>query len=91
MENYPEAFDELNEILEIYPEDTETNKKLIELYIKVQNNAQDTEQQVILSEYIRHQIHHPENQKNPHYTAEELRKSIEMMREFIANHRANQG
>ena len=37
MENYPEAFDELNEILEIYPEDTETNKKLIELYIKVQN------------------------------------------------------
>ena len=61
------------------------------LYIKVQNNAQDTEQQVILSEYIRHQIHHPENQKNPHYTAEELRKSIEMMREFIANHRANQG
>ena len=61
------------------------------LYIKVQNNAQDTEQQVILSEYIRHQIHHPENQKNPHYTAEELRKSIEMMREFIATHRANQG
>ena len=37
MENYPEAFDELNEILEIYPEDTNTNKKLIELYIKVQN------------------------------------------------------
>lgn len=36
-ENYPEAFDELNEILEIYPEDTDTNKKLIELYIKVQN------------------------------------------------------
>lgn len=37
LENYSEAFDELNSILEIYPEDTETNKKLIELYIKVQN------------------------------------------------------
>ena len=37
LENYPEAFDELNGILEIYPEDVDTNKKLIELYSKVQN------------------------------------------------------
>lgn len=37
MENYPEAFDELNGILEIYPEDIETHKKLIDLYIKIQN------------------------------------------------------
>ena len=36
-ENYPDAFDELNGILEIYPDDVETNKKLIELYMNVQN------------------------------------------------------
>ena len=39
LENYNEAFEELNNILEVYPEDTETNKKLIELCINVQNYA----------------------------------------------------
>ena len=38
----------------------------------------------ILSEYIRHQIHHPENTKNTHYTDDQLRESISQMREFIA-------
>jgi len=40
----------------------------------------------ILSEYIRHQIHHPENDKNEPYTQAELAESIEMMREFIKEH-----
>ena len=75
----------LNNLLDAYKAGKTTR-----LYINIRN-ARNQRQQVILSEYIRHQIHHPENQKNPHYTAEELRKSIEMMREFIANHRANQG
>ena len=38
----------------------------------------------ILSEDIRHQIHHPENTKNTHYTDDQLRESISQMREFIA-------
>ncbi len=38
---------------------------------------------IILSTYIRHQIHHPENTYNVKYTREELKESIESMREFI--------
>lgn len=37
----------------------------------------------ILTEYIRHQIHHPENKNNILYTTEELQESISLMREFI--------
>ena len=40
--------------------------------------------QKILTEYIRHQIHHPENRLNTHYTQAELKESIELMRTFIA-------
>ena len=43
-------------------------------------------QEMPLSKYIRHQIHHPENKQNQRYTQEELRKSIEMMRDFISNY-----
>ncbi|GAA5176795.1 AAA family ATPase [Modicisalibacter zincidurans] len=42
-----------------------------------------SEIQIILSEYIRHQIHHPENTRNQRFTAEELRQSISEMRTFI--------
>ena len=40
-------------------------------------------EQKILSEYIRHQIHHPENKHNEPYTREELRQSIDQMIDFI--------
>lgn len=40
-----------------------------------------------LTEYVRHQIHHPENHHNAHYTREELKQSIEDMRSYI-RHRA---
>lgn len=33
--------------------------------------------------YIRHQIHHPENKQNIHYTQSQLRGSIYLMRQFI--------
>lgn len=36
-----------------------------------------------LTEYVRHQIHHPENHNNAHFTREELRQSIEDMRNYI--------
>jgi len=43
------------------------------------------EEQKILSEYIRHQIHHPENTENVRFTNEQLQQSIEEMRVFITN------
>ena len=36
-----------------------------------------------LTEYIRHQIHHPENHSNVHFTRDELKNSIEDMRNYI--------
>lgn len=39
----------------------------------------------VLSEYIRHKIHHPENHNNPDYTLVELRESIDLMRDFISH------
>ena len=41
------------------------------------------------TEYIRHQIHHPENTHNPRFSDEELRVSIEMMRAFIQSQSSN--
>jgi predicted ATP-dependent endonuclease of OLD family len=43
------------------------------------------EEQKILSEYIRHQIHHPENTENVRFTNEQLQESIGEMRVFITN------
>ena len=42
-----------------------------------------TPKQVVLTEYIRHQIHHPENTHNRGFNDTELRQSIEDMRFFI--------
>lgn len=39
--------------------------------------------QIILSEYIRHQIHHPENTHNVRYTNDQLQESIGHMRTFV--------
>lgn len=51
-------------------------------YSKVRNgNA--TQQQIVLTDYIRHQIHHPENTANQRFNDTELRQSIEAMRTFI--------
>ena len=42
-----------------------------------------SEIQIIQSEYIRHQIHHPENTQNIRFTNEQLQESIGAMRTFI--------
>lgn len=47
------------------------------------------EEQKILSEYIRHQIHHPENKLNTRFTNVELQQSIEEMRVFIKSFKDN--
>ena len=52
-------------------------------YNKLNRDGTTTPQQLILTEYIRHQIHHPENTTNRRFTDEELRQSIGAMRAFI--------
>ena len=48
------------------------------------------DEQKVLTEYIRHQIHHPENLLNVRYTLTELKQSIEDMRQFISSVEAAQ-
>jgi len=48
-------------------------------------NGREIEEQKILSEFIRHQIHHPENTLNNRFTMEQLQESIRMMREYVEN------
>ena len=43
------------------------------------------EEQYILTEYVRHQIHHPENTINPRFSHEQLTESIGLMRNFLFN------
>lgn len=52
-------------------------------YIKIIRNGSTRQDQVVLSEYIRHQIHHPENTHNPHFTEQQLQTSIQMLRAFV--------
>lgn len=58
------------------------NKEL-RLYRRSARGGGERKDQVILSEYIRHQIHHPENTRNERFSKEELLTSIEEMRRFI--------
>lgn len=51
-------------------------------YIKTRN-GNTREEHITHTEYIRHQIHHPENTHNPRYTFTQLRDSICLMRDFI--------
>lgn len=44
-----------------------------------------------LTEYVRHQIHHPENHNNTHFTQEELKQSIDDMRTYIRNRAETEG
>ena len=55
------------------------------LYKRCDKNGNVKPEQKTLTEYIRHQIHHPENTLNRRYTERELHTSIELMRTFIAN------
>ncbi len=52
------------------------------VYNKLRNGTIQT-QNIIMTEYIRHQIHHPENTHNRRYTLAELEQSIGDMRAFI--------
>lgn len=52
-------------------------------YTKILRNGNTRDEQIILTEYIRHQIHHPENVNNLRYTYDQLKDSIILMRGFI--------
>lgn len=59
------------------------NGKQTRPYTRLKNNGQTQQENKIFSEYIRHQIHHPENTHNKRFTADELGQSISEMRTFI--------
>ncbi len=54
-------------------------------YIRVRGDNSTFSEQKILSEYIRHQIHHPENTNNTRFTETQIQDSIIQMREYIKN------
>lgn len=60
------------------------------LYHRQLPNGNVRDEQKVLTEYIRHQIHHPENHLNTKYTRIELQQSIEEMRQFISDMGAEQ-
>ncbi|OBZ33315.1 ATP-binding protein [Megasphaera sp. DISK 18] len=73
---------ELNKQFDVYKQGKATRK-----YKRVNRKGETVELDKVLSEYIRHQIHHPENNLNPRYTQEDLVKSISDMRDFIKAHK----
>ena len=54
-------------------------------YIKQFRNGSTRQEQVVMTEYIRHQIHHPENTLNQLFSMQDLEASISIMRTFISN------
>lgn len=72
------GFIESEELLAEY----KNGKETIE-YRRIKRNGDLVTEQKIVSEYIRHQIHHPENTHNARYTDEQLQTSISDMRVFI--------
>lgn len=53
-------------------------------YIKEFHNGSTKPEQITKTEYIRHQIHHPENTHNIRFTEIDLHNSIKSMRSFLS-------
>lgn len=80
-----EYHDELYSYIEFQGwKNTYCSGKPTRLYHRQLPNGNVRDEQKVLTEYIRHQIHHPENHLNDKYTREELQQSIEDMRQFIS-------
>ena len=52
-------------------------------YNKVQRDGTIRTEQITLTDYVRHQIHHPENTNNTRFTFIQMNNSIDLMRTFI--------
>lgn len=61
------------------------NGKVQKTYVLLKRDGSKQNEDKTLSEYIRHQIHHPENTHNERFTTQELKKSICDMRKFIVD------
>lgn len=59
------------------------NGKQTLTYVRHKRDGTTQNEQKILTEYIRHQIHHPENNNNRRFSHNELDDSIRLMRDFI--------
>ncbi len=59
-------------------------KRLVS-YIKQCRDGSTRQEQVAMSQYIRNQIHHPENTLNQLFSTQDLEASISTMRTFISN------
>jgi predicted ATP-dependent endonuclease of OLD family len=53
-------------------------------YVRVLRDGTTRNDRITMTEYIRHQIHHPENTYNVRFNDNDLKDSIEAMRLFIA-------
>lgn len=74
------GFIESEQLLSDFKADKETMR-----YKRILRNGNVRDEQIVLSEYIRHQIHHPENKKNIRFTNEQLQDSIAELRQFITD------
>ena len=59
------------------------NTQPTQIYNKVDKHGAIVQEQLCKTKIIRHQIHHPENHNNTRYTKEELKRSIELMRQYL--------
>lgn len=59
------------------------NGKTTMAYNRLKKDGSSVTDNIILTDYIRHQIHHPENKNNTKYTFQQLSDSINLMRDFI--------
>ncbi len=76
---------DLQDVLKTY-----ISSKPLRNYIKINKDGTTRPINITLTEYIRHQIHHPENTHNLKFTFEELQQSIKDMRDFIQANKGNQ-
>jgi energy-coupling factor transporter ATP-binding protein EcfA2 len=63
-----------------------TTRPLVD-YIRLLRNGSARVEKISSTDFIRHQIHHPENPHNQRYSPCELHESIEAMRSFIKEQR----
>lgn len=52
-------------------------------YNKLRRDGTTVSENITLTDYIRHQIHHPENTHNTRYTFQQMSDSINLMRDFV--------
>ncbi|MCG7280849.1 ATP-binding protein [Chryseobacterium taklimakanense] len=61
------------------------NGKPLLPYVRLLKNGNTRDEPKILTEIIRHQIHHPENTHNVRFDFSQLSQSTDLMRNFISN------